>query len=134
MIHFLQNFANDKTCGGGGFFDLPTWYKYLKVEYSHITEKCEVQFTLMRGPERNKVFNGDDLLLVTLAIIDILIRVAALAAVLFVMYGGIKFITSQGSPEDTKNARDTILHALIGLAVAITAAAVVAFIGNRLDR
>lgn len=75
-------------------------------------------------------FDGTPIILVGLGVIDILIRVAALVALFFVLYGGIKYITSQGSPEGTKAAKDTLQNALLGLIIAITAAALVAFIGN----
>ena len=127
MIQLVQNFAI--TCSNSSFFGIPTWYRYLGSKYDAVTEKCEVQFSLMKGGK----FNGGDILLVGLSIIDILIRIAALVAVGFVIYGGIRYITSQGSPDNTKEAQNTILHALIGLAIAVIATAVVAFLGNALD-
>ncbi len=126
MIQLLQSFA--QTCSNPGFFSFPTWYKYLKTVPDDLTQKCEIQFSLMKA---NK-FNGGDVLLVGLGVIDILIRIAALVAVGFVLFGGIKYITSQGSPEGTKSAQNTILNALIGLAIAIVASAVVAFLGTRI--
>ena len=126
-MQLLTTFAA-ATCkkNFGGFFDFPTWYKYLEVCKDKATNQYEVQFDLMKGGR----FNGDDILLVGLAGIDILIRIAALVSVGYVIYGGIKYITSQGSPENTKNAQNTILHAAIGVAIAIMAAAIVGFIGR----
>lgn len=125
MNQFLQIFAADE-CSKPSFFGIPTWYRYLDIEKNSATDQCEIQFSLMRA---NK-FNGDDILLVGLGVIDILIRIAALIAIGFVIYGGIRYITSQGSPEATKGAQNTILTALIGLAIAMVAAAVVAFLGR----
>jgi hypothetical protein len=71
-------------------------------------------------------------LLIGLAILQDLVRVAALVAVGFVIFGGFKYITSQGAPEDTKEALKTIINALIGLAFAILAAGIVGFIGSKL--
>lgn len=122
----LQTFA--AACNNHpSFFGFPTWYKYLDVK--EVAGKCEVQFSLY---SQATGFNGDDTLRVALAIIDILVRVAALVALAFVIYGGIKYTTSQGSPEGTKSAKDTLFNALIGLVIAIIAASVVAFIGNQL--
>lgn len=104
------------------FFGIPTWHKYLDK-----TTDCSVKFSLTKS---NGVFSGADALLIGLAIVDILIRIAALVAVAFVLYGGIKYITSQGSPEGTKAAQNTILNAVIGLVIAILAATIVAFIGR----
>lgn len=125
---FLSNFA--AACGNQNFFSFPTWYKYLeqKTVGSGDSAKCVVEFSLKEGSK----FNGDDILLVILAIIDILIRIAGLVALAFILVGGIKYITSQGSPEGTKNAKDTIFNAILGLLIAIIAASVVAFIGRTL--
>lgn len=51
----------------------------------------------------------------------------------FVIVGAAKYITSQGEPDRAKQARDSIINALIGLAIAIVAAGVVSFIGNKLS-
>lgn len=128
MIELLHNFAASCTNSSftDKFFGLPTWYKYLNTDPSPITGKCEVTFNLMDGGK----FNGSDILLVGLGVIDILVRIAALAAVAFVLYGGLKYITSQGSPDGTKGAQNTILNAVIGLAISVVAAAVVAYLGN----
>ena len=69
--------------------------------------------------------------LIGLAIFEDLLRVAGMAAVAFVIYGGFRYTTSQGSPEQTGAALGTILHALIGLAIAIIAATSVAFIAKQ---
>lgn len=130
MIQLLTNFA--ATCQQQSFFSLPTWYKYLKTEVNHVTDKCEVVFNLMTGPANNRRFNGTDVLLVGLGIVDILLRLAALVAVGFVIYGGIRYVTSQGAPDATKAAQNTILNALIGLVLAILAASIVSFIGRRI--
>jgi hypothetical protein len=79
----------------------------------------------------NFKFPGD-LTLVILAILDIMLRIAGLVAVGFVIYGAIQYITSQGEPDGIKKAQNTITNALIGMVIAITATAAVAFIGNSL--
>lgn len=116
----LQQFA--ARCSGGNFFGVPTWHKYL----TKTGPDCSVQFELMK----NGKFNGDGLLLIGLGVIDILIRIASLVAIAFVLYGGIKYITSQGSPEGTKSAQNTILNAVVGLVISVIAAAVVGFLGK----
>ena len=98
------------------FLGLPTWYKYLNPEFDG--SKCELQANF---PE--------DLGKIGLALVEILLRVGGMVAVAFVIYGGFKYITSQGEPDNTKNARQTILNAVIGLVIAILATAIVSFIG-----
>jgi hypothetical protein len=102
-----------------GFFNFPTWYQYLNPKVSNGI--CTVDFVW-----------PSSLPLVALAIVDILLRIAALVAVGFVIVGGIKYVTSQGDPQSAANARETIIGALAGLAIATIAAALVSFIGTRL--
>ena len=72
-----------------------------------------------------------DIWLVVAAVIDILLRIAALVAVGFIVVGGVSYVTSQGEPDRTKTALRTIINALIGLAIAIAATAIVTFIAGR---
>lgn len=46
-------------------------------------------------------------------------------AVIFVIYGGILYITSGGDADKTKKARDTLLYAVIGIVVVVLAIAIV---------
>jgi hypothetical protein len=48
-----------------------------------------------------------------------------------VIYGGIEFITSSGNPDKASSARSTITNAIIGLAIAVSAATVVTYIAGR---
>lgn len=75
-------------------------------------------------------FDGTPLIQIALAIVDILLRVGALVAVGFVLYGGFVYLTSQGEPDGTKRGRQAIVNALVGLLIAIFATAIVTFIGR----
>ena len=107
------------------FFGFPHWYEYLKlgdVKTTDGTVHCQVvSFTV-----------PNDLVLVGMAIIDILIHVAGIVAIVYVVIGGVQYVTSQGSPDATAKAQSTVVNALIGLALAITAIAFVSFLGHRL--
>ena len=59
--------------------------------------------------------------------------VLAVVAVILLVIGGIQFMTSGGNSEQTNKAKNTILYALIGLAVAISAELIVAFILKRIQ-
>ncbi len=52
-------------------------------------------------------------------------------AVIIVVIGGLQFVTSQGDPQAAARARMTIIYAVIGLAIAISAEAIVAFVLNK---
>jgi hypothetical protein len=102
------------------FFGLRPWYHYLQLD-----EQCNIVKFKFFPP-------NSDVPLVLLAIIDDLLRIAGMVAVIFVVFGAIKFITSDGNSDKATQARDTVINALIGLAVALIAIAFVAFLGRRL--
>ena len=54
-------------------------------------------------------------------------------AVIFLIWGGLSFAMSAGNPEKVKKAKYTILFALIGLAVAISANVIVGLVINTAD-
>lgn len=102
---------------------LPTWYEYLPVHYNATTDQCDIEM----GSGLSSQY-----WLIGLAAIDILVRLAGFVAVIFVIYGAIRFITSQGEPENTKAARETIIHALIGVVIVLIAVPALRFIGDTL--
>lgn len=112
-----QTGANQAHCSGTGFLGFPTWYKYLNPTMG--ANGCEVDFIV-----------PDSIGPVLLAIFEMILRLAGMIAVGFVIFGGFQYMLSQGEPDRTKGARSTILNALIGLAIAISATAVVNVIAN----
>ncbi len=73
-----------------------------------------------------------DLTLVALAIAEILLRLGGIVAFGYVIWGGIQYVTSQGEPDKTKKAKDTIMNAVIGMIIAMFATAIVSFVGNKI--
>lgn len=63
-------------------------------------------------------------------ILQIVMGVLAAIAVLMITIGGFRYVISEGNPESTKKARSTILYALVGLVVAISAEVIVTFFLN----
>jgi len=113
------------SCAGGSFLGFPKWYKYLDGQ--------EVTSTV--GPAGAKVCTPmigglTDIWLIVAAVIEMLLRIGALFAIAIVVYGSIQFITSQGEPSKTQAARSTIINALIGLVITISAATAVSFIAG----
>ncbi len=120
LVHqAITHFAAGGTCTANapGFFNFPTWYQYLNPH--DVQGVCSVDFQF-----------PNSIPLIALAVVDIMLRIAALVAIGFVVYGGIKYTLSQGEPQATANARETIIGALAGLAIATAAAAIISFIGN----
>ncbi|HSW79695.1 MAG TPA: hypothetical protein VLG47_02860 [Candidatus Saccharimonadales bacterium] len=58
--------------------------------------------------------------------------VIGVVSVIMVAIGGFQFIMSQGDPQAAGRARMTIIYSVIGLAVAISAEAIVAFVIGKL--
>lgn len=65
-----------------------------------------------------------------LNIVNGLLVVAGIAASVYLVVGGIRYITSQGESDQVDQAKNTILYALIGLIVIGVSAALVNFIIN----
>ena len=57
--------------------------------------------------------------------------VIGIIAVVMIMIGGIKYITSQGDSAQTNRAKNTILYAAIGLVVAALSQVIVRFVLSR---
>lgn len=119
MISMLTNFA--ATCGGHRLLGFPTWYNYLPcVQDPADPTKMIPALTSLT-----------DIWLIAMAVLDILLRLAALSTIAFIVYGGVLFITSSGDPEKTAKARSTTINAAIGLLLAVSATAIVTFVAGR---
>lgn len=116
------------------FLGLPTWYAYLDIGPETtlggtVIDKCAITGPLTSDGHLNW---SKAIPLIGLAVLEIMLRIAGLAGFVFVIYGGFKYITSQGEPEKTKTSRQTITNSLIGIVISIVAAAAVSFIANTL--
>jgi heme/copper-type cytochrome/quinol oxidase subunit 2 len=65
-------------------------------------------------------------------IINVLLFIAGAVAVIMIILGAIRYITSNGDQADVKAAKDTILYSVVGLIVAIMAFAIVNFVVSKL--
>lgn len=61
-------------------------------------------------------------------IISTLLFAVAVIAVIMIIVGGIRYVTSDGDSGRIKSAKDTILYAVIGLVVALLSYAIVNFV------
>lgn len=105
------------SCAPGAGITLtnfPTWYKYLN---------CDTSGTPI-------ITNINDFWGIGFAIVEIILYIAGIAAVIFMIIGAIRYITSQGQPEQTKRARQSLIYAVVGLVVSIIGRAVIQLIFN----
>jgi hypothetical protein len=128
----LFKFFADGCNAGANFFGIPTWYKYLVSTGRMKTVTDPHSGIISCDLDGGLKWAEGDLVLIFLGVLDICLRIAALVAVGYVIYGGISYITSEGSPDATKNAQSTIINALVGLIIAILATAIVSFVGNKI--
>lgn len=61
-------------------------------------------------------------------IVNMLLFLLGVIAVIMIIYGGFRYVISQGDSGNTKAAKDIILYAVVGLVVAILAYAIVNFV------
>lgn len=67
-----------------------------------------------------------------LKIINIALAIAGLIAVLFLIIGGFRYITSAGNEETAEKAKKIILNSIIGIVVIILSFVIVRVISNAL--
>jgi hypothetical protein len=54
------------------------------------------------------------------------------AAVVMITISGLRYVVSAGNPERIAKAKNGIIYSMVGIAVALAAESIVAFVGNRL--
>lgn len=110
----------DLSKGSSSFFGLPYWWQYMKGTPDG-AGGCAPVFS---GPS--------DIFPIGLAVINILLHVAGLIAVIGIIVSGVSYMLAIGNPEKITSSRKGIQNALIGLAIALIATQIVAFIGKSL--
>jgi hypothetical protein len=104
------------ACDPGTFFGFPTWYACLPKDTDG----------------HPKLTQLSDVWLIVFPLLEAAIKAAAYVAVGFIIWGGIRFIKSQGNPGEITSSRDTIRDAIIGLVICISSVAIVQFMASRL--
>jgi hypothetical protein len=108
----LTTFA---ACTSGRILTFPTWYKNLPIN----TTNCA---PMIDDPK--------DLWIIILNVIEMMMQAAGYLAAGYMTWGGFKYIKSQGNPQNIASAKSTLMNAGIGLGVALSAVAVINFIGT----
>lgn len=62
------------------------------------------------------------------SVLTIAFGIAGGIALVVIAYGGLKFVLSQGNPQEVTKAKNTIVDGLIGLAIIIAAGGIVGFV------
>ena len=61
-------------------------------------------------------------------VINIMLFIVGLLSVIMIIWSGIRYVISRGNPEDVKNAKNTLIYAIVGLIVAIIAFSIVQWV------
>jgi hypothetical protein len=129
LTYFGLDAGQSCSFPNSSFLGFPHWYQYLPGQ-GVSTDAADRSAPVVCNPQLG---NLSDVWLIIAAIIEILLRVAAIAAVAMVIYGAVKYIASQGEPDKTTQARSTIINALIGLMLSVMATVFVAFIAGSIN-
>lgn len=83
----------------------------------------------------NKIDNGTDadkLTSLVKNVVNILLFIVGIAAVVMIIIGGLRYVTSNGDTSQVTGAKNTILYSIVGLVVAAMAYAIVNFVVDKL--
>ena len=75
---------------------------------------------------------GDGLFSVIRTVIQVMLIIGGIIAVIMIIIGGIRYMTSNGDQADVKAAKDTILYSIVGLVVAMGGYAIVTWVVGQL--
>lgn len=62
---------------------------------------------------------------------QVVVYITGILAVIMIIIGGFAYVTSNGDPHKLNGAKNTILYALIGIAVAVSAQLIINVVMNR---
>lgn len=79
-----------------------------------------------------KIVNITDFVKIPLNLLEVLIQAVAYAAVGYIIWGGFKYIKSQGDPGKIAESKSAIINALTGLGIALASVAIVEFVASRI--
>ena len=66
-------------------------------------------------------------------IVEVLLTAVGAISIIMIVIGGIMFALSSGDAQKAAKARNTVLYAVVGLAVSLFASAIVNFVFNRFN-
>lgn len=101
------------------FLGMPPWYRGL---VDPADPNCDIKPPEKVGGLSNFIW------MIVLNVIEIGLFIVGYAALFFIIYGGFLFLTGGSNPSQTEKARKTLLNAVIGLVISISAIAVVKLI------
>jgi len=99
---------------------------------NYILSKTLNLFDIWAGINKNAYMGKDEITKLVGNIAKIALQLVSTVALLFLIVGGIQYITSAGNPDNTARAKQTLLYAILGLILAIASYAIIVFITSGL--
>lgn len=102
----------------GRLLTFPAWYKGLTVDEN----SCELKPV---GEQADQVPFRTFVTIVIMNIAEMILQLVGYAAVVMLIIGGFKYITSSGDSNNMSSAKKTILNSTIGLVISVFSVAIV---------
>lgn len=96
---------------------------------------CGTNIDIVHGSCETDITQGADTVQQTIRnIINVFSIIVGVVAVVMLIFGGFRYITSGGDSNNIGNAKNTILYAIVGLIIVAIAQAIVQFVLNESTR
>ena len=112
--------TSSADCKSGKILTFVPWYNGL------LNSDCSIKSPSDVGSLQKFIW------IIILNIVEDIFQAVGYVAAGFVMFGGFLFMTSTGNPDQASRGRKTLINAVIGLVVAISAGVIVNYIGKAL--
>lgn len=99
----------------------PTWYRGISETKGN---DCIIKNPNAVGGIQNFVIK------IVLNVVEIILQLVVYVSVGYIIFGGFKYMISQGRPDDMTKAKNTILNAVIGLVISLVAVVIVNIVAN----
>jgi cytochrome bd-type quinol oxidase subunit 2 len=93
------------------------------IASAQVLDPAKLPSSISSGPTVAQLINN---------VVGILFFVVGVASVIVLIVAGIMFVVSAGNEKQTKQARDAILYAVVGIIVSVAAFAITSFINTSL--
>lgn len=102
-------------CVGGAILTFPCWYRGIPLNAQNVPQVTTL----------NAVW------IIVLNVIEMFMQLVGYFAAGYIIWGGFKYMKSQGNSQNIASAKSTIMNAAIGLGIALTSVAIVNFVSSR---
>lgn len=126
--------SSDPSVCSQSFLTFPTWFRGLAKIQEKAPKTTPATYECGIASPNDPGVGGLSGFIwhIVLNIIDIALQGVAYVAAGFILYGGFQFLTASGDPALAAKARTTLLNAVIGLGISLSAVAIVNLISGLL--